>query len=76
MLFLYAAILPAFGLGWLAGSRRGQDVVEPKILEDNDASDSESEAEDLTALSAGESCKMVLVVRTDLGMTTGKIAAQ
>jgi len=30
----------------------------------------------LTRVSAPDSCKMVLVVRTDLGMTSGKIAAQ
>ncbi|KIY69636.1 PTH2-domain-containing protein [Cylindrobasidium torrendii FP15055 ss-10] len=45
-------------------------------------SDSESESEDELAdisklpLTSGDDCKMVLVVRTDLGMTSGKIAAQ
>ncbi|KAJ7431807.1 peptidyl-tRNA hydrolase II domain-containing protein [Mycena galericulata] len=42
-------------------------------------SDSESESEegvDVSALTTLDDCKLVLAVRTDLGMTTGKIAAQ
>jgi len=44
---------------------------------DGDSSDEEI-GEDLSAVKAGviEDCKLVLVVRTDLGMTSGKIAAQ
>ncbi|KLO20534.1 PTH2-domain-containing protein [Schizopora paradoxa] len=47
--------------------------------EDAEADESDEEAgEDLSAVKAGllEDCKLVLVVRTDLGMTSGKIAAQ
>ncbi|KAJ7225732.1 PTH2-domain-containing protein [Mycena pura] len=39
-------------------------------------SDSESEGGDVAALTTLGECKLVLAVRTDLGMTTGKIAAQ
>ncbi|GBE78132.1 peptidyl-tRNA hydrolase PTH2-domain-containing protein [Sparassis latifolia] len=55
----------------------------PKNTEDvEDEADSEGEEEvadgDLSAVKPGflEPCKLVLIVRTDLGMTTGKIAAQ
>ncbi|KAG9051584.1 hypothetical protein FS837_004094 [Tulasnella sp. UAMH 9824] len=44
-----------------------------------DSDDEEADADgDLASVSAGlfEECKMVLVVRSDLGMTKGKIAAQ
>ncbi|KAF7339833.1 hypothetical protein MVEN_01899900 [Mycena venus] len=41
-----------------------------------DDSDSESEAGDVSALTTLDDCKLVLAVRTDLGMSTGKIAAQ
>jgi len=44
---------------------------------DSDTSEAPS-GEDLAAVKAGlmEDCKLVLVVRTDLGMSNGKIAAQ
>ncbi|KAF7306730.1 hypothetical protein MIND_00464700 [Mycena indigotica] len=73
LLAIYTAILPAFGLGWYLGGKR---QVKHVNNEEGDDSDSESEAGDLWTLDASEDCKMVLVVRTDLGMTTGKIAAQ
>lgn len=46
--------------------------------DDGDDSESEAGGEGLDQVKAGafEECKMVLVVRTDLGMTKGKIAAQ
>lgn len=46
--------------------------------DDYDDEDEELADGDLAAISAGllEPCKLVLVVRTDLGMTSGKIAAQ
>ncbi|KAG2023646.1 peptidyl-tRNA hydrolase 2 [Coprinopsis cinerea AmutBmut pab1-1] len=49
------------------------------IIEDDTDDEDETLADgDLSAIKAGltEHCKMVLVVRTDLGMSTGKIAAQ
>ncbi|KAJ7071234.1 PTH2-domain-containing protein [Mycena amicta] len=56
------AIFPVFGIGWYAGKRSQRD--------DSD------QAGDPSALNTLNDCQMVLVVRTDLGMTTGKIAAQ
>ncbi|KAK0465317.1 PTH2-domain-containing protein [Desarmillaria tabescens] len=61
---------------------KGTEATDP--LHDNgenDESDSEAEDEDrgdLSSLKIGptDECTMVLVVREDLGMTTGKIAAQ
>ncbi|CDO72444.1 hypothetical protein BN946_scf184977.g145 [Trametes cinnabarina] len=57
--------------------------VKPQPTKATDVDMSESDEEDLadgdlSAVKPGflEPCKMVLVVRTDLGMTTGKIAAQ
>jgi len=48
----------------------------PRVIEAEDSD--ENDGEDLSKVSANflEECKMVLVVRTDLGMTKGKIAAQ
>lgn len=51
------------------------------IVKDEEETDDEDEAladGDLSAIKPGlaEPCKMVLVVRSDLGMTSGKIAAQ
>ncbi|KAF2016959.1 peptidyl-tRNA hydrolase [Aaosphaeria arxii CBS 175.79] len=59
----------------------GSPISEPSGEKGSEADDSdESSDEDDAALSefAGhnEECKMVLVVRTDLGMTKGKIGAQ
>ncbi|KAI0050738.1 hypothetical protein FA95DRAFT_554537 [Auriscalpium vulgare] len=56
-------------------------VSEPAVREDeeDDSDDGESIADgDLSAVTAGflQPCKLVLVVRTDLKMTPGKIAAQ
>ncbi|KAI0803070.1 peptidyl-tRNA hydrolase PTH2-domain-containing protein [Irpex lacteus] len=56
-------------------------VNEQKEQAGNEGSDSEDEEVadgDLSAVRAGmlEPCKLVLVVRTDLGMSPGKIAAQ
>ncbi|KAH7104711.1 PTH2-domain-containing protein [Auriculariales sp. MPI-PUGE-AT-0066] len=61
-------------------SRGRSDGSQQSKAPDNDSgADSDSDYEDdLGQLKAGtsEQCKMVLVVRTDLGMTKGKIAAQ
>ncbi|PIL29592.1 hypothetical protein GSI_08228 [Ganoderma sinense ZZ0214-1] len=48
------------------------------VHEDSEGEDEELADGDLSAVKPGflEPCKMVLVVRTDLGMSTGKIAAQ
>ncbi|KAJ2920411.1 hypothetical protein MD484_g67, partial [Candolleomyces efflorescens] len=58
-------------------SDSAQTKADPKP-EDEDDDDFEDIADgDLSAISAGfsEPCKLVLVVRTDLGMSSGKIAA-
>ncbi|KAJ7783551.1 peptidyl-tRNA hydrolase PTH2-domain-containing protein [Mycena maculata] len=49
----------------------------PRPRQPEGDSDSESEeGPDVSTLTTLDECKLVLVVRTDLGMTTGKIAAQ
>ncbi|KAJ7786088.1 PTH2-domain-containing protein [Mycena metata] len=48
---------------------------QPKTTSRDD-SDSESEDGNVSALTTSDECKLVLAVRTDLGMTPGKIAAQ
>jgi len=63
-----------------------EDVKEPAADEkkspaqasDDESSGDEEQLGDLSQIKPGfmEECKMVLVVRTDLGMTKGKIAAQ
>ncbi|KAJ3998473.1 peptidyl-tRNA hydrolase PTH2-domain-containing protein [Lentinula boryana] len=55
------------------------EVEETRDDEDDDEEDDEGIADgDLAAITPGlaEACKMVLVVRTDLKMTAGKISAQ
>ncbi|KAM5538247.1 hypothetical protein V8D89_008134 [Ganoderma adspersum] len=51
---------------------------QPKDVRDDSEDEEELADGDLSAVKPGflEPCKMVLVVRTDLGMSTGKIAAQ
>ncbi|TFY78679.1 hypothetical protein EWM64_g5336 [Hericium alpestre] len=52
---------------------------EPEVVVDEDDSEEEDLADgDLSAVKAGvlQPCKLVFVVRTDLGMSPGKIAAQ
>ncbi|KAJ8507530.1 hypothetical protein ONZ45_g10108 [Pleurotus djamor] len=54
-------------------------TTEVEVLDDSEDEDSDDIADgDLSAIQAGvlQPCKMVLVVRTDLNMTPGKIAAQ
>ncbi|KAM6497926.1 PTH2 domain containing protein [Amanita muscaria] len=70
---------------WL-GYQLGSRIKEPEVLavtetsvQDEDTEDEDGIADgDLAAVKAGilEPCKLVLVVRTDLGMTPGKVAAQ
>ncbi|KAI8634085.1 peptidyl-tRNA hydrolase PTH2-domain-containing protein [Xylariaceae sp. FL1651] len=63
---------------------RGKDKIDEKAVEGQGDKTAKKEAEAThprqTAVNAGinpnEECKLVLVVRTDLGMTKGKIAAQ
>ncbi|KAJ3560969.1 hypothetical protein NP233_g10491 [Leucocoprinus birnbaumii] len=84
-----ASLFVGYYLGKLYGgtSVKGKEKVseEPKetLAENDEEVDSEEEEEsladgDLSAIKPGflEPCKMVFVVRTDLGMTPGKIAAQ
>lgn len=75
------------GLGYFIGSR-SSSITAPSLSvaqhqPEGDQEDGEEEEEDLAdgdlaAIKPGmlQQCKLVLVVRTDLGMTTGKIAAQ
>ncbi|KAN0121559.1 Peptidyl-tRNA hydrolase PTH2 domain containing protein [Russula decolorans] len=75
-LYILAAVISvaSAAAGFVYGSSRG----ERQRPHDED-SDEDSVADgDLSAVSAGfmKPCKLVLVVRTDLNMTSGKIAAQ
>ncbi|KAG5648175.1 hypothetical protein DXG03_006130 [Asterophora parasitica] len=87
-----AVAVVAFGLGFKFGSEHplpADERIAPPGAKQNDQDDiSEDEEEeenaedipdgDLSTIQAGflEPCKLVLVVRTDLKMTSGKIAAQ
>ncbi|TFK23108.1 hypothetical protein FA15DRAFT_705765 [Coprinopsis marcescibilis] len=87
-----ALSLASLGLGYVLGSKTAyteSPKVAPELApqptpaaqDDEDSSDDEDETladGDLSLIKPGllEPCKMVLVVRTDLGMTSGKIAAQ
>ncbi|KAI4605418.1 uncharacterized protein J4E87_010111 [Alternaria ethzedia] len=73
----------AKSLGFLGGSPISQPKKSEKKEKAEDSEDSEDESSDEDDDSApaefpghNEECKMVLVVRTDLGMTKGKIGAQ
>ncbi|KAF2862494.1 PTH2-domain-containing protein [Piedraia hortae CBS 480.64] len=64
-------------LGYYIGQARsigifGGSAIAPENA-DNSSSDEEASSKEKNS---GEECKLVLVVRTDLGMTKGKIAAQ
>ncbi|KAJ7102144.1 PTH2-domain-containing protein [Mycena belliarum] len=76
----FSAIAVSLGLGYFTGSRRSisHPGSQPKsdVIEQSE-SDTESEEDvDVSKLTIQDDCKLVLVVRTDLGMSTGKIAAQ
>ncbi|KAI9697290.1 MAG: hypothetical protein M1836_004854 [Candelina mexicana] len=68
----------ASSLGILAG--RNQNAGHGNIRESEESSDEEDAVQQPGEIksfpSNNEECKLVLVVRTDLGMTKGKIAAQ
>ncbi|KAL1589801.1 hypothetical protein WHR41_01790 [Cladosporium halotolerans] len=61
-------------------SQAKPDEAETESEDDDDADDDDSDVQDLGELQTfpgnSEECKLVLVVRSDLGMTKGKIAAQ
>jgi len=79
-------------IGYLLGSRQRPAQIEPDLplptttatkaepteSEAGSVSDDDIEDGDLASVKPGlmEECKLVLVVRSDLGMTKGKIAAQ
>ncbi|EIM19774.1 PTH2-domain-containing protein [Wallemia mellicola CBS 633.66] len=75
MLALYLSLpIITFGLGYLLGKPA-------KLSTKSDFTDESDDEDDQTGLDTVkpgilEPCKLVLVVRTDLGMTKGKIAAQ
>ena len=59
--------------------KRSLKKKEKAAVESDDSEDSEvGDVTELAAVKPGfmEDCKMVLIVRNDLGMTKGKIAAQ
>lgn len=58
--------------------KRNEDLIESSSSEDEDDDDEEPQQEGLDLLKpiSGEEIKMVLCVRSDLGMTKGKIGAQ
>ncbi|RPA86173.1 peptidyl-tRNA hydrolase 2 [Ascobolus immersus RN42] len=63
-----------------APSEKGKSVEDSEIETEAEEEVSESEDDEPNGITsdqyAGAECKLVLVVRTDLGMTKGKIAAQ
>ncbi|KAJ7666269.1 PTH2-domain-containing protein [Mycena polygramma] len=71
-------IATSLSLGYYTGAHPGQ--VQPQSDQSDSAaqedSDSETEEGDISVLTTVDDCKLVLAVRTDLGMSTGKIAAQ
>ncbi|KAF2107318.1 peptidyl-tRNA hydrolase PTH2-domain-containing protein [Lophiotrema nucula] len=67
----------AKSLGLFGGSPVSTPKSGEKEAEDSDESSDEENDTDLSDFAGhNEECKLVLVVRTDLGMTKGKIAAQ
>lgn len=73
----------ASAIGFFGSSQRTKSSASKDKVEDSESSsegEAEEETEDGPALEnfagSDEECKLVLVVRTDLGMTKGKIAAQ
>ncbi|EGG08857.1 uncharacterized protein MELLADRAFT_104740 [Melampsora larici-populina 98AG31] len=81
-MFNYLAIMASsfmigywVGLGKSLGYTRSSSNRSPSSDEDEDSDRSENEVMNAKA-GPMEECKLVLVVRTDLGMTKGKIAAQ
>ncbi|KAF5355968.1 hypothetical protein D9756_004242 [Leucocoprinus leucothites] len=83
-----ASLFVGYYLGKLYGTTAGKGKEKaseepkeaPAVTEEPDSEEEEESLADgdLSAIKAGflEPCKMVLVVRNDLGMTSGKIAAQ
>ena len=74
-----AFCMASLGVGYFLGSRARTVAVDAtthhKTLDgDDDASDTYDG--DLSAVEGSGPCKLVLVVRTDLNMSAGKIAAQ
>ncbi|KAK7064404.1 peptidyl-tRNA hydrolase PTH2-domain-containing protein [Favolaschia claudopus] len=63
------------GAGVKSTSRTTVDRPPPRQRSEED-SDSESEQGDVSSLTTLDDCTLVLCVRTDLSMSTGKIAAQ
>jgi Peptidyl-tRNA hydrolase PTH2 len=70
----------SLGLGFYLGSTSrynfGSEAVTASGGVDESGEDIEVYDGDLAAVNALGPCKLVLVVRTDLGMKTGKISAQ
>ncbi|EOR00395.1 hypothetical protein E3P81_03395 [Wallemia ichthyophaga] len=77
LLALYITVpILAFGMGYLLGRPSGSQLRTTTDSEEEDSDDEPQEGLGSVKPSILEPCKMVLVVRTDLGMTKGKIAAQ
>ncbi|KDQ54728.1 hypothetical protein JAAARDRAFT_60193 [Jaapia argillacea MUCL 33604] len=59
------------------GDQKIEPAKRPQEIEESEDEESEAADGDLSVVTPGfmEPCKLVLVVRTDLGMTPGKIAA-
>ncbi|KAJ7706408.1 peptidyl-tRNA hydrolase PTH2-domain-containing protein [Mycena rosella] len=78
----FFVLTASLALGYCAGTsvpKSTEVPSQPKAESDAADSDSESEEEegvDVSGLTTVEDCKLVLAVRTDLGMSSGKIAAQ
>ncbi|KAK7064408.1 peptidyl-tRNA hydrolase 2 [Favolaschia claudopus] len=76
---LFALSVTSIAIGYYIG-RRSSPSIQKIDAADNQLEDDEHEPDDgdLASIKAGllEPCKLVLVVRTDLNMTPGKISAQ
>ncbi|KAB8345887.1 hypothetical protein FH972_022942 [Carpinus fangiana] len=72
-----ASSLGIFGAQSRSSRRANHSMAEEDSSSDDDDEEADQQAGDLKEFSdSREECKLVLVVRTDLGMTKGKIAAQ
>ncbi|KAJ6574893.1 peptidyl-tRNA hydrolase PTH2-domain-containing protein [Mycena capillaripes] len=74
----FVVIAASLSLGYYTGTPNPTSQIphEPQSDAVERDSDSESEGGDVSALSTLDDCRLVIIVRNDLGMTTGKAAAQ
>ncbi|KAJ7169659.1 PTH2-domain-containing protein [Mycena filopes] len=75
---LLALSVTSLAIGYLVGSRSAHTQLSATESVQFEEDDHEPDDGDLASIKAGlvEPCKLVLIVRTDLKMTPGKISAQ